>query len=160
MAHPALATRVGRLLAACRGLATLLPETGGALLHRDFYPDQVLMDGERVWLLDLDLCALGDPCLDHGNFLAHLVERALRRPGCSSALEACAGAYLEAACSLTGPGGRRRIEAYLTLSLARHVGLSTQLEGRGDTTLPLLELCERRLAAEAVPLETEERTHP
>ena len=91
---------------------------------------------------------------------AHLVERALRRPGCSSALEACAGAYLEAACSLTGPGGRRRIEAYLTLSLARHVGLSTQLEGRGDTTLPLLELCERRLAAEAVPLETEERTHP
>ncbi|WP_209428291.1 aminoglycoside phosphotransferase family protein, partial [Pararhodobacter sp. SW119] len=47
-------------------------------IHRDFYFDQVLVDGPRIWLLDLDLYTIGDPAIDLANFLAHLDEFGLR----------------------------------------------------------------------------------
>ena len=39
----------------------------------------------------------------------------------------------------------RSIETYENLTLARHVSISSELEGRGRHTPALLELCERRL---------------
>ncbi|HEY3221716.1 MAG TPA: phosphotransferase, partial [Gemmatimonadales bacterium] len=60
--------RLGRLLAACDRLAATIPapppEPCG--IHRDFYPDQVLVAGERLYLLDFDLYSHGDPALDIG----------------------------------------------------------------------------------------------
>jgi hypothetical protein len=38
------------------------------------------------------------------------------------------------------------VEAYATLTLVRHVQISTTFPDRRHTTAPLLELCERRLA--------------
>lgn len=46
--------------------------------HRDFYDKQLLMDGERIVLLDLDMACLAEPELDIGNFLAHLHLRELQ----------------------------------------------------------------------------------
>ena len=43
-------------------------------IHRDFYPDQVLVDGARVYLLDLDLYSLGEPPLD-------VAPEVMKRPG-------------------------------------------------------------------------------
>jgi Ser/Thr protein kinase RdoA (MazF antagonist) len=80
-ARPDLAARLQRLLARCEALAAGVPASQTTGLHRDFYPDQVLVDGERLVLLDFDLYAQGPAALDAGNFLAHLVEHALRRLG-------------------------------------------------------------------------------
>ena len=41
-------------------------------VHRDFYPDQVLVEGRRLAVLDLDDAAMSEPALDVANFLAHL----------------------------------------------------------------------------------------
>lgn len=51
-----------------------------------FYPDQVLVDRDRLWLVDLDLCCQGDPALDIGNVIAHITEQSLRQMGNPSAL--------------------------------------------------------------------------
>ncbi len=47
-------------------------------IHRDYYPDQVLIDGGRAYLLDLDLHSEGDGALDVGNCVGHITEYALR----------------------------------------------------------------------------------
>lgn len=44
-------------------------------VHRDFYDKQLLVGANRITLLDTDTLALGDPAVDVGNFLAHLVLR-------------------------------------------------------------------------------------
>lgn len=53
-----------------------------APLHRDFHLGQLFAGQGRVWLIDWDLCAQGDPALDVGNFLVylrtHLAEHAER----------------------------------------------------------------------------------
>lgn len=49
-----------------------------ALLHRDIHDGQVLVDGDRVGVIDFDLMAVGDPALDLGNLLAHLELRELQ----------------------------------------------------------------------------------
>ena len=43
-----------------------------ALLHRDFYYSQVLLWGNSVTLIDIDLLAQGDPAIDVANFSAHM----------------------------------------------------------------------------------------
>lgn len=49
-----------------------------AVLHRDFHDGQVLVDGDRVGVIDFDLMAVGDPALDLGNLVAHLELRELQ----------------------------------------------------------------------------------
>lgn len=46
------------------------------LLHRDFHDGQILIDGDRIGVLDFDLMAIGDPALDLANLLAQLELRA------------------------------------------------------------------------------------
>ena len=41
-------------------------------VHRDFYPEQVLVDGGRIVFLDLDDAAMSEPAVDVANFVAHL----------------------------------------------------------------------------------------
>lgn len=47
-------------------------------VHRDFHDKQILVDGDRGTLIDLDLAALGPPALDAGNIIAHLRLRHLK----------------------------------------------------------------------------------
>ena len=55
-----------------------LPEVAPVLCHRDFHDKQVLIDGDRGTLIDLDLAAAGHPALDVGNIIAHLRLRELK----------------------------------------------------------------------------------
>lgn len=97
-------------------------------IHRDFYPDQVLIDGDRVWLLDLDLYADGDPTIDLGNMLAHLEEYARRRGW------DCAALPPQAEASLAGYATLRPLPGHVTLmrsvSLARHVAIARRFDDR------------------------------
>ena len=81
-------------LTAARVVARLLPDHGCAagrvaeaivaraeesdppdemIVHGDLYENQVLVDGERFGLIDLDDVGPGDPLLDAANFSAHLL---------------------------------------------------------------------------------------
>ena len=142
--HPELGSRSERLAAACRRLAATIPDAPRCGIHRDFHPDQVLVDGARMWLVDFDLYCQGHAALDAGNFLAHLTELALRRHGDPSALGACERAFEERFLALSGPELQSAVRGYTLLSLARHVVLSTRYEDRRETTEPLLALCEEQ----------------
>ena len=76
-----------------RTCAGLLPDTGALspppagspgrslprVIHRDLYPDQVVLAGGQIGLVDLDEVAWGEPELDVGNFIAHLILGDLQR---------------------------------------------------------------------------------
>jgi len=138
--------RIDRLLTACEQLAASVPQCAPHPVHRDFYPAHVLIDGERLWLLDLDLYRLGDPALDVGNFLAHLIEMRLRTEGTAGEVTATEAAFESQYLRLAGLRMVPAIRVYTTLSLVRHVHLSTLFPDRRHTTEALLDLCEDRVS--------------
>jgi len=73
-AHPELSDRLAKIFERCECIASRLPPVSATGIHRDFYPAQVLVDGLRSWLLDLDLYCIGDPAIDVGNFIGHMTE--------------------------------------------------------------------------------------
>ena len=144
---PARAERTARLLAACRRLAERTPAPVPTGVHRDFYADQVVVDGERLTLIDFDLYCVGDPALDIGNFSGHLAEQGLREHDDPRALADAEDALEERFVELSGEGVRPAVRAYAALTLARHVFLSGELPGRGHLTDALLDLAEARVDA-------------
>jgi hypothetical protein len=144
-AEPRWADRIERLLEACERLGAAAPEPRPHGIHRDLYPDQVLVHGQRVYLIDFDLYAEGDPCLDIGNFLAHVTEQSLRTLGDPGALAELERAMEERFLELSSGATRAGVRAYATLALARLVYLSTRFPDRRPFTGALLSLCEERL---------------
>ncbi|MBA2442464.1 MAG: aminoglycoside phosphotransferase family protein [Rubrobacter sp.] len=143
--RPDLSGRLEKVLDACDCLGDALPEPETCGVHRDFYPDQVLVDGDRIYLLDLDLYCEGDPALDIGNFLGHIEELSLRTLGDPYALSGPEAALEERFLELSGGMRRASVRAYTTLTLARHIQISTLFADRRPFTGALLELCEERL---------------
>ena len=144
--QPKLSKRLERILEKCDrlGQSFLNPRMCG--IHRDFYADQVLVDQSRLYLIDWDLYCEGDPALDMGNFLGHMTEWSLRTLGDPQALLDCQRAMEERFVQLTGEAVRSALGAYATLTLVRHIHISSQFSERRAFTEPLLQLCEERLA--------------
>jgi Ser/Thr protein kinase RdoA (MazF antagonist) len=140
-AHPDLADPLRRILKQCTRVAARLPSVTPTGIHRDFYPAQVMVAGDRIYLLDLDLYTAGDPALDAGNFVGHLIEQGLRRPGERAELQNSTERFVETYSAITDCN-RDHIAAYAFLTLARHVALSTILPHRSHTTHELIRLCE------------------
>lgn len=153
--YPHWKTRLHNVLRACDrlgGYHTDLTFITG--IHRDFYSDQVLVDGDRLWLVDLDLYCQGHPGLDIGNFIAHITEQSLRQWGSSNALadqeKAMQEAFLAGWCSQTVTETevdemQRAIALYTVLTLVRHIAISTHIPERRPYTEAILDLCETRL---------------
>jgi hypothetical protein len=138
----------GRLDDVQRGCERLAAAVGHATtsgVHRDFNHDQVIVGPERTWILELDLAAEGDPALDVGNFTAHIAEQSLRRFGNADALAREEAEFISSYFEAGGRAAPPAIETYKTLSLARHIYLSTAFEERRPYTQALLTLCEHRL---------------
>ncbi|WP_176237561.1 phosphotransferase family protein [Palleronia marisminoris] len=110
-------------------------------IHRDFYPDQVLIDGEVVWLVDLDLYATGDPMIDVGNFQAHLTELGLRDHADPRRFAAEMAAFLAGYEERRGPIDRDRLRTLHWASLIRHIGIGQRIAGRAHTTDRLVAIC-------------------
>lgn len=138
--------RLERLLALCRERSEPLRSRPTCGVHRDFYPAQVLANDERLWILDFDLYCESDPALDIGNFLGHITEQSLRETGNSAAMKAVEEALVAAYVSRAKGFEHYAIATFHTLTLARHVSLSTQFPERHHTTEALLKLCEMRLS--------------
>lgn len=65
-------------------------------VHRDLHDLQLVVDRDRVAVLDLDLAAHGDAAVDLANLVVHLQWRALQGTVPAPAAAACAGALLAA----------------------------------------------------------------
>ncbi len=137
--------RLTQLFAACEELSQSLDNAEQRMIHRDFYADQVIVSGSRLYLIDFDLLCLGDPALDVGNFLGHIIEQSLRITGDETALLDREKAFENRYVELAGENVRPAIRDYATLTLARHIYLSTQFAERTNWTEKLLEICESRL---------------
>lgn len=141
----ASSARLERILAACDRLGASVPEPRLCGIHRDFYSAQVVVHEGRIYLIDFDLYCLGDPGLDIGNFIGHITEQSLRETGDAHAWAKQEGALEEKFIELAGEQSRPAIAAYTTLTIVRHIYLSTQFPTRQAFTVPLIELCEQRL---------------
>lgn len=144
---PQFAGRIAAVSEGCATLAGQLPDAPQVSLHRDFYQDQVLeLYGSpgHIVLLDLDLVCQGPAALDAGNYIAHIQELALRHYGSANALSVHETAFRTAFLA-AGTAKAEEVETYTTLSLARHIAISTLFENRAHTTEALLNLCETRL---------------
>ena len=144
-ARPQWHERIERVFDGCVRLAERVQEDSCCGIHRDFYPDQVLVDEERLHLTDLDLYAHGPAALDIGNFVAHVYENSLRRFGNPNHLCDRTERLIERYLQLSPATTRESIRAWTTLSLVRHIAISTQFAERRPFTPALLDLCECRL---------------
>jgi aminoglycoside phosphotransferase (APT) family kinase protein len=140
--RPAWEGRLERLLEACGELSASIPAPEPTGIHRDFYADQVLVDNDRLYIVDLDLYCMGDPALDIGNFTGHITEFSLRSLGNPAALRAQEQALEDRFAELAGEPVRARVRAYAALTLARHISISTRLPERQPYTERILGLCE------------------
>lgn len=144
---PHLAGRIAQVAAQCQALLESLPARPSETLHRDFYQDQILEPygtPGRMVLLDLDLVCRGDGALDAGNYLAHIQELALRRYGKTDALHAHENAFRRHFLAHSNHDANT-VEAYTTLTLARHIRISTLFAERAHTSEALLAVCENLL---------------
>ena len=144
-ARPEWRTRLARILRACDELGARVPAPRLGGIHRDFYSGQVIVDKGRLWLLDFDLYCQGDPALDIGNFLGHITEQSLRTFGTPTALVDREKAMEDRFVQLSGEASRPAVRAYATLTLARHLYLSSRFPERLRLTEQLISLCEQRL---------------
>ncbi len=143
---PAATLRFARVLEWSRRASSCLINRPVLPIHRDFYHDNVLWNGSQVYLLDFDLYSLGDPALDAGNFIGHLIELGIREHNSALAYEPLIHAFREAFLSGQPDATRQAVEVYTTLTLARHIYISTAIPGRGAATETLLRCCEERLS--------------
>jgi aminoglycoside phosphotransferase (APT) family kinase protein len=146
---PHVAVRLAAVGAIARDRLAALPPPAARGLHRDFYYDQVLVDGDRIWLVDLDLYACGDPAIDIANFLAHLDELALRRHGDVGAYARQAETFLAGYATVAPLPEVPRIAILRAVSIARHVFISTRFADRRHITSDLLAHAEAALDVSA-----------
>jgi hypothetical protein len=74
---PALGAQLDSLLARLDALARDLVWDEPTFIHDGFKPAQVLLDGDRVHIIDYDGSGRGDPAIDVGKFMAQLRKEAL-----------------------------------------------------------------------------------
>lgn len=144
--YPDWQCRLTALLNACNKLAARLGGMPQRVLHRDFYPDQLLVNTDnphQLTLLDFDLCCIGPAALDAGNYLAHVSELALRQHGELRAFALHESAFCEAWLSASEGVNEADVQMFRALSLARHIFLGTRFTARTHTTAPLLDSCEK-----------------
>jgi hypothetical protein len=143
--RPDLAARIGRIAQAATGTTRPLLDRPATGIHRDYYADQLVV-GDDGWIrvVDLDLYCQGDPAVDIGNFLGHVTEQSLRTWGDPQRLRAVENAFRGRFLELAGDLHGEAVDVYADLTLARHIWLSTVIDGRGHTTDALVALCEER----------------
>ncbi len=123
LANPGLANLIRDVRFSCRQLPDSVSQKS-ALLHRDFYQDQILFSGDRTYLLDMDLLAPGHPALDIGNLLAHLTEFGIRKhddPDFYSLEEVELRGHYQAKMPDVSA---HEIAVFKAISLARHIHIS------------------------------------
>src|SRR5262245_3379479 len=105
-------SRLSALMTDCERIAAEIRPACSCGIHRDFYASQVIVDKDRLWLLDFDLYCQGDPALDMGNFIGHVIEQSLREFGSTRALRAIQSALEEEFVAYHGEFARSALRLY------------------------------------------------
>lgn len=143
--NKSLTDSVNKLYSLCETIANRLPEIK-LPIHRDYYPHQVVVSENRYFVIDMDLFAYGDPCLDIGNFNAHLKEQALREKGDIDAYIELEKIIENSYCQLDkSTDCLQRVTIYTWLAMARHVFLSAKYPERQGNVEYLVDLCLSRI---------------
>ncbi len=117
------------------------------LVHGDFHLAQVLFDGQRAWLLDLDGVKLGDPASDLGNVLVLLHGKEEQLANLRELMQAFWEEYFAIMpASIAG-----RVPLYLGLALLRRAckifrEQTPDAESRLGQMVALASACMRRVA--------------
>ena len=88
--HHADAGGAGDLVDGLGLLSERIDPAPRCLVHRDFYERQLIIGRHATAILDLDTLAMGQPCLDLGNLLAHVFQAFLLRGSKQNAFESLA----------------------------------------------------------------------
>jgi aminoglycoside phosphotransferase (APT) family kinase protein len=151
---PSLAADAAAILDACGAIAAGLTSSRAGPIHRDFHQDQALVDDNRVWLVDLDLYAEGDPKLDAGNFIAHVMEASIRLHGAVDALSPHAESFRSAWTASRAEYDVADLEAWMTLALARLFTIAAERPERRHAAAAIAAVCHELLTRTPVHLNT------
>ena len=124
--RPGLRKRIERLSQRLAGELESRTEMTGPV-HGDFHHTNVLVDNSRIWIIDLDEMAYGDPCVDIGRFLASLRIPSLRAFGAISGLSHAREIFLEEYLK-KGPAPPRRIRLFEAASLMISAGSAFRIQ--------------------------------
>ena len=115
-------------------------------VHGDFHLANVMVDDDRVMLIDLDALAYGDPLVDVGRFLSSLRTPALRVLGDLSGLREAGETFLEEYLRRSGEDERRaRLFEAASLVLSATTPFRLQRGDWQETVALLLDEAERVL---------------
>ena len=147
---PQWTQRLERLLDAGARRVNTTPEPSFRGIHRDFHPDQVIVDGARLYLLDFDDYCEGDPAIDLGSLLVYFTKKSLLTFGTPDGLAEQEKVVTESFLQLSGQTTCAAVSAYKTFRLLRLIykDLITEVPVRCQLAEIVLELCERRLGLE------------
>jgi 5-methylthioribose kinase len=98
------------------------------LIHGDFSPKNVLVDGDRVWLIDFEVANAGDPAFDVAFMIHHILIEAVRQPVVAARLLSVANmfwtTYISCVDNAIGPAWGEVAGQTACLLLARVYGKS------------------------------------
>jgi aminoglycoside phosphotransferase (APT) family kinase protein len=126
-----------------RRLKRLVPPEGvPAPVHGDLHLHQILMTTAGAVLVDLERAGTGDPLLDLGELLAHLMELERGQPGARDRLAAFRESLLDAYCRQEGPPETQALAFYTGSALANRALLRFRSlrPGWRERAVELLEL--------------------
>lgn len=148
-ARPRMASASAPLLAMLLQQSEAIDSSSRCTIHRDFYETQFVTFRGRTTLLDLDTLCVGHPCLDVGNFLAHLYLRILRRGGVAEHFRHLLKETTKQYERVAGCLDTEALDFYLNSSLFRLAAVHafrTQTQGFAE---PIWQLARKRLEPRA-----------
>lgn len=116
-------------------------------VHRDFYHDQVLCDGDRLAILDLDDAAMSEPLIDVANFRAHLMLLGAHQRGDVTALELVSDAFLDRRRQLETDLDERLLAFLTATTLLRLSGIHVSRKDGANVARMLIEAADQVLTA-------------
>ncbi|HUF68842.1 MAG TPA: phosphotransferase [Longimicrobiales bacterium] len=127
--RPDLAHRIEALRDQLVGALETRVELKGPV-HGDFHHTNVLVDGDRITIIDLDEMALGDPALDVGRFMASTRIPSLRTFGTTDGLEESREEFLEEYMR-RNPEDQRRVRLFEAASLFTSAASAFRIQRAG-----------------------------
>jgi len=125
---------------AIEALAQELLSVKTTVVHGDFTPKNVLcLPGGDLWVVDTEVCHIGNPVIDTASMLAHLVIKALHYrtdPSTAKALSRARADFLGELSSVSTPA-----------SLHAHVGVFLAVRAQGRATVAYLDESTRHIVA-------------
>jgi len=116
-----LADEVHRLRTEIERLASACPASELALAHGDFGHVNVMVDGERIGIIDFDRAGQAEPAYDVAYFLTHLASFSLRHPERAVHLRRLCDHFRDAYFDLAPQVSSRRLALYEALDLSAYV---------------------------------------